>query len=366
VFVQSLTSYGFGSKRNIPSLDGLRAISISLVLCAHLNSSKNFPFSLTWYPGNMGVLGVRVFFVISGYLITSALLRELSKTGTIDLPRFYFRRGFRLFPAAWVYITIVAILASRGVLSLHRHDLLFAYTYLSDYYDARSVPVAHLWSLAVEEQFYLLWPIGLKLLGRLNAKRFLIALICAAPFFRLASIALAPSMNFLLCSDYLAGGCLLAMLEPELEKNDRFQKFMGSRWIAATPFVGIAANCIPSIKVLWLVGETIQNVCIALCVFWAVRNARSLVGRVLNLPLISFIGVLSYSLYLWQQLFSPVGLAGIGKLFPANLALALVCALASYVLVEVPFLRLRGMLEPKWFAQKVPVQATDASATAKL
>jgi peptidoglycan/LPS O-acetylase OafA/YrhL len=301
-----------------------------------------------------GILGVRVFFVISGYLISSALLGELSKTGTINLPKFYFRRGLRLFPAAWVFITVAGILGRQGLLALHPHDLLFAYTYTSNYYEGRSVAIGHLWSLAVEEQFYLLWPIGLKLLGRVEAKRFLIGLMCAAPFFRLASHALAPAMDFLMYSDSLGVGCLLAVMEPELQSDPRFQRLLASRWLVALPFVAIAANYIPSTKVSWLVGETIQNVSIAVCVFWSVRNAQSSVGRFLNLPLISLIGVLSYSLYLWQQLFTRFGIPGIGVLFPANLGLMLVCALLSYVVIEGPFLRLRGVLEPKLFPAKPP------------
>jgi peptidoglycan/LPS O-acetylase OafA/YrhL len=354
MLIQWLKSYAFGEKRNIPSLDGLRAISVSLVLFSHLCGSRNFPLGETSYPVSLGIVGVRVFFIISGYLITSALLRELAKTGTIDLPRFYFRRGLRLFPAAWVFITIAAILGSAGLLALHKYDLLFAYTYTSNYFDGRSPAIGHLWSLAVEEQFYLLWPIGLKLMGRSRARSFLIVLICLAPLFRILSLKLSPAMNFLMCSDSLGVGCLLAIAEPELLVNDKFQRFLRSPWMAAVPLVALAANSIPSTKVSWLVGETIQNVGFAICVFWSVKNPASRVGRFLNLPLISLVGVLSYSLYLWQQLFTRFGILETA-VFPLNLGLMFTFALLSYLFVEGPFLRLRTWLEPRLFPAKPPV-----------
>src|ERR1039458_6672851 len=87
---RALRAYGFGTQRIIPSLDGLRAISIAFVLLAHLSGTRHFP-SFDFLMG-LGELGVRVFFVISGYLITSILLEELGRKGSISLPRFYFRR----------------------------------------------------------------------------------------------------------------------------------------------------------------------------------------------------------------------------------------------------------------------------------
>ena len=96
----ALRRYGFGNQRVLPSLDGLRAISIGLVLLGHLIGTRGFAKQIPLLD-EIGLLGVRIFFVISGYLITSILLDELSRKGTIDLPRFYFRRTMRLFPASY-------------------------------------------------------------------------------------------------------------------------------------------------------------------------------------------------------------------------------------------------------------------------
>jgi len=144
----ALRAYGFGSQRAIPGLDGLRAISIVFVLLAHLSGTRHFPNS-RWLMG-LGELGVRVFFVISGYLITTILLEELGRKGTISLPRFYFRRAMRLFPAAYFLITVIAAIAALSLLRVDRRDILFAVTYTMNYNDARGWELGHLWSLAVE------------------------------------------------------------------------------------------------------------------------------------------------------------------------------------------------------------------------
>src|SRR5579871_5829494 len=123
---RKLKTFGFGSERGIPSLDGLRAVSISLVLFAHLLGTRGF---IPYFYSPLGEFGVRVFFVISGYLITSILLKELKREGSISLKRFYFRRSMRLFPAAYAFIAIIALLASLHFLQLDHRDLKFALTY---------------------------------------------------------------------------------------------------------------------------------------------------------------------------------------------------------------------------------------------
>lgn len=341
-------SYIFGSPRTVPSLDGLRAISVMLVILAHIAGTRNFPIPQISYL-HIGTLGVRVFFVISGYLITGILLSDLRKTGDIDLKRFYFRRTMRLFPAAWVFITTAGILGSLGLLTLSHYDLLFAYTYTSNYYQRISSAIGHLWSLATEEQFYLLWPLTLKLLGIGRSRRFLIGLLIAAPIFRMLSMALAPALEFLKWSDSLGTGCLLALTHKELAANPRYQRLLSSTWMTVMPFITLAANHIPSTKLTWLFGETIQNVTIAILIHWSIRNSKSAVGRFLNLPIMASLGVLSYSLYLWQQLFSVFGVRSVLSSFPVNVLMMLATALASYVLIEKPFLRLREKMEPRWW-----------------
>jgi peptidoglycan/LPS O-acetylase OafA/YrhL len=120
----------------IPGLDGLRAVSILFVLSGHLVGN---PF------GDLANLGVRVFFVISGYLITLLLIREEGKTGTVSLRQFYARRALRIFPASYSLVLVVTAAYILGVIDLHRGDLLHAYTYTMNYSVDRSWWLGHLW-----------------------------------------------------------------------------------------------------------------------------------------------------------------------------------------------------------------------------
>jgi peptidoglycan/LPS O-acetylase OafA/YrhL len=340
----ALRQFGFGTQRTVPSLDGLRAISIAFVLIAHLIAAGHLSGGLSRL-GNLGEFGVRIFFVISGYLISSILLAELRRKGRISLPRFYFRRMLRLFPAAYFYILVIAVLAAKHLVSLERWDLLAAITYTMNYHEVRRWSLGHLWSLAVEEQFYLLWPLILRTLGQLRSVHFLIALVVVAPFLRLASPYVGPAFNFLVWSDALATGCLLAILREDLAANPRYARLLASRWFFLVPMAALVANYVPFTKISWLVAETVMNLSIAASVDWCMRNPDTVVGRFLNLPAVSFVGVLSYSLYLWQQLFlNPESVSPYCR-FPLNILLAVAMALVSYLLIEAPFLRFRTAIE---------------------
>ncbi|MEO7329892.1 MAG: acyltransferase, partial [Minicystis sp.] len=148
--------------RRIPSLDGLRAISILVVLFGHMAGTRNFAFSfLDRLPtSELANFGVRVFFVISGFLITRLLFEEHARSGTVSLRGFYLRRTLRIFPAFYVFVAVVLVLDRLGKITLLPYDALTALTYTMNFHPtaSRSWQVGHLWSLSVEEQFYLLWP----------------------------------------------------------------------------------------------------------------------------------------------------------------------------------------------------------------
>ena len=142
--------------KRIPSLDGLRAISILLVVLAHLSKTGHAPHVFKSYYAN---LGVDCFFVISGYLITTILLKEHRLTSTISLREFYVRRAYRIFPAAFVFMSL-ALVAYWP--QFRWYNITAAFLYLANFDLTRPWIFGHLWSLGVEEQFYLLWPSVLK------------------------------------------------------------------------------------------------------------------------------------------------------------------------------------------------------------
>jgi peptidoglycan/LPS O-acetylase OafA/YrhL len=158
----------------LPGLDGLRAIAVLAVIVYHANKS--------WLPG--GFLGVEVFFVISGYLITLLLINESQQQGRISFKRFWIRRARRLLPAMWTLllgVTMYASLFEREELGKLRGDVIAAFVYVfnwfkiwsgSSYFDASALdPLRHLWSLAVEEQFYLVWPLLIALVMKRFGRR---------------------------------------------------------------------------------------------------------------------------------------------------------------------------------------------------
>jgi peptidoglycan/LPS O-acetylase OafA/YrhL len=339
--------------RNIPSLDGMRAISILLVIVAH--SSRNFS---AWIKIPLGSYllfahtGVSVFFVISGFLITSLLLREQDATGTISLGRFYLRRACRIFPPFYIYLGIIFALTVAGAFHAPLRAFLFAATYTSNYYlgpDGGFAGIQHIWSLSVEEQFYVLWPGALLLLGKRRAIGLAGFLILISPLSRvLTYLALAPQHRAMVdrmfhsSIDTIMFGCLLALLWDN-ERFHRLEKIWTSPWsmAGATLFLFVVD---PILDLHYrgynlVIGMTLEGLSICLITLYVVKGPKTFAGRFLNTPLLRHIGIISYGLYLWQSIFTVEG----SQYFPLNLAAIVACAELSYWAVERPSRRLRDL-----------------------
>ncbi|MGO8994521.1 MAG: acyltransferase family protein [Polyangiaceae bacterium] len=338
------------SRARLPSLDGLRALSISLVLFGHLQGTAHFGRLPRWAQLEYGNIGVRVFFVISGYLITTLLLRELEKSGTISISEFYVRRAFRIFPAFYAYLAVVAVLGALGVVALRPGDILHASTYTTNYHYDRAWSLGHMWSLAVEEQFYLGWPLLLFLLGKRRGLFVALGVIVLAPVVRVATLHLhlGPQAgigeSFQTVADSIAAGCVLACVIGELEASPRYTAFQRSRAFVLVPLFALAVAVVSqhgSTTLSLAFGETCLNLSIALIIHYGIRHPESPAGRVLNLRPLVYVGTLSYSLYLWQQLFLNRSSTQWFAAFPLNIALAAACAVISFHFVEQPFLRWR-------------------------
>jgi peptidoglycan/LPS O-acetylase OafA/YrhL len=332
----------------IPSLDGIRALSILLVIAWHLSSSGTAPWLAQLWRIDAGNLGVRVFFVISGYLITSLLLAEHARTGTISLRRFYLRRALRIMPAFYFFLCAMALAAAIGLVPVTPSGLLRAATYTANY-AGTGWTLGHTWTLAVEEQFYFLWPSLIVLLGVRRAFMGAALVLLLSPTFR--SIAALsghwpdnPRYSFECVADALATGCLLAYARPWLWNQARYRRVLERGTMELWPMV-ILAFAVASAR--WehfgsIVGLSLLNVAIAVWIDWCLRFPGSRVGRILNARPIAFIGVLSYSIYLWQQ---PFLRPGHSLRFPLSILCIGVVALASYFFIERPLLRLRARVQ---------------------
>ncbi len=380
------------SLSRIPSLDGFRALSILFVLCAHVQGQRGFEANDFFISGivNLGSLGVRTFFVISGFLITSLLLKEESKRGTIALGRFYFRRTLRIFPAYYVFVAIVLLVSRSGVIHVDSADFWYAATYTLDYRQGISWYLGHGWSLSIEEQFYLLWPSLLLLFGSrramLGAGWFVVVVPLVRIFFPFLPWAhLGVGGTFETAGDAIATGCLLAAYRDRLALTEWYPKIVGSWRFVFVVIAGILAASLgggyfkyfnpihskaflasigtsfPEIirLVHYGLGMTVTNVAIAITIDRYVRFPTGFLGRMLNARVPSFIGMISYSLYLWQQPFFNSPAHDYMIPFPVNVVAAVSMALISYYLIEHPFLRLREGLEERWRIAKAR-QAVDA------
>ncbi len=347
-------------------IEGLRGISIALVLLFHARIAGF----------NGGFVGVDVFFVISGFLITGLLVREVEEKGKISLAQFYARRARRLLPAA-ALVLIVTLLASyfllpdflvRGIAvdiaaaALYVSNMNFAY-HATDYFAPSAVPspVLHYWSLSVEEQFYLFWPAIVLLvtrkarLPRINIRAALIAIGISSFVFAIWLLKFnAPWAFFSLPTRAweLALGGLLAVSKSSLAKIPKSVAGI-CRWLGVSgvffsalflkesaPFPGVPA-LIPTISA-------------ALVIAAGARSIQPLPTRLLESAPLRFLGRISYSLYLWHWplLVLPAALS----IAPLTLAQRILLALGSIVLaaitqrfVEDPLRKGRAIgIKPRW------------------
>jgi peptidoglycan/LPS O-acetylase OafA/YrhL len=338
----------------IPCLDGLRAVSIALVLVEHGALTVGFPHTGTFggVLGNLGGIGVDVFFAISGFLITLLVVRELRRTGTLSLKGFYARRFLRLMPAAAVVLLTVFVLQLIGHVQMGGSNWLHVLTYTVNFDPHPVWETGHLWSLSIEEQFYLAWPVALLLLGPWRAGVLAAAVVIGAPVLRLVMLRIHPhDMGRYdtwtpLRVDCIAAGCLLALVAG----NERFRERARTSGTIAT---GVVAAVALAVLVSTAIGtriaaynvvleESVRAGGITILIWLSINHDGTAWGRLLESKAFVVAGGLSYSLYLWQQLFLGPHRGGTLARLPLALALAVSAAVASYVLVERPFLRLKA------------------------
>lgn len=335
----------------LPSLDGLRAISVGIILSFHLRLLPSLGRP-RWMKFDPSTLGMFIFFVISGFIITKLLLDEREQAGTIHLGAFYGRRFFRIFPALLGYLLGLAVLGGLGLASCSVHQLWLGLTFLGNYRYSGCLSTGHLWSLSVEEQFYLLWPIVLSRLSSRNASRLLLAVICVVPAIRIAHLVHGADWMTLewhseSVADSLAIGCLLAIQRTRLHANLAYQRFANSNFCWFLPVAVLAAGWQHSPLIYQGFGKTLMLLGIAIGIDVSIQRSRTAWGRCLNSAMLVKLGLWSYSIYLWQQVFT-LQLPGAQPYahFPLNLALSLSVGITSYYLIERPAHR--------WGRQMIP------------
>lgn len=354
------------SRSRIGTLDGLRGIAILLVIAGHVAGNyqpldDNLRRWLVAF-ANAGA-GVRLFFVLSGYLITHLLLQELAATGTLSLRDFYRRRTLRIFPAFYVYLLALVLLSLLLPLGVTPATFAAAATFTWNYGLVWITPapegwwnLGHLWTLALEQQFYLLWPALLALVAPRRALPIAVALLVWCPLARVGTYFLWPSQRGYLGAMFHTGidvimvGCVAALLVQRPCWLDRLRKYgtagasLAVLWLTvASPLAAELRHGFPAVA-----GYTLDACAAAWLIAWSHYYAPPVVERLLGRGLLPALGLISYSLYLWQQIFlSPTGLLRHGMvLLPVTGSL--LAALGSYFLVERVALR---------WARRVPARS---------
>ena len=354
----------------LPSIDSLRALAVLAVIIYHVD--------VNYLPG--GFLGVDLFFVLSGYLISSLIIKEYRKTGSLNLYNFYIRRARRLLPAVYLMITVglvVMVLFNEVLLRKSHLDAIFGYIYSSnwwyifhklDYFDSFGAqsPFKHLWSLAIEEQFYMIFPLLFLLVNRKKKSKdgtyklnknflyvvlglILVSLIAHILLFDINNISRIYFGTDTRAFSLLVGvvGAILYPMERLHAKVTPQQNMIYSVVSLVAIATLITVMIYTSEYNTWLYrGGFLLVAILGLIVIISSGKQHTLMSRLLSFKPIVFIGKISYSLYLWHfpvlVLTTPISEIGNPNIIFVILRVILtfILATASYVFVETPIRKL--------------------------
>lgn len=349
----------------LPTLDGWRAIAIIAVLFDHqveYSRLGHYPRFVAF--SHTGPNGVSLFFAISGFLICSRLLEEQKAFGQISLRGFYIRRACRILPPALLYLFVIGLLSLLGLIFVSSWEWWSSVLFFRNYLPGELITrgwggyTIHYWSLAVEEHFYLIWPALLVLFAKRRARWLALILAMSVAAWRTWDLhhhvfnRLIPGLLFGSRTDVrldaLLLGCLAALiLDDDAVRSrfsERFKPWMW--WTAASAYLGMQL-------IYFFEGSRsysiFESALLALIVAGTVYGMNAPIYAFLEWHPMKWIGRLSYSLYLWQQLFSVPQTGSrmaIIQQFPLSTLMVFLCAWISYRYIERPFIRLGHRLAP--------------------
>jgi peptidoglycan/LPS O-acetylase OafA/YrhL len=347
---------------HIKGLDFLRALSILLVIIGHRTEDR-----IAYLPALSG-LGVSIFFVLSGFLITGLLLDEFQRSNTIELISFYKRRAARLLPAFYLYLLLAIVAIAIGNHAIPWPAIISSIFYVTNYYQAFTGAaaniVSHCWSLAVEEQFYVIWPLTLLLVLRFKARLLLILalLVLAVWCWRMWLATLSPPpIDYLYRSletrgDALAIGALFAALIRSSDWRPKMAILINNLWLALIlPIVLLLLNLLESNGVIFKYGicYAFESIVIALLLLITISHAnkKNIAARILNQPVFVKMGQVSYGMYLFHGLIGyPV--ARYVELMGGNLILSVIISTGLIFGFSIFMYHLYELPAKEWILRK--------------
>lgn len=340
------------------SLDILRGVAILLVLGRHMNYYR------FWY--NPGWTGVPLFFVLSGFLISGLLFQEYQERGSIDFPRFFCRRAFKIWPSYYALLAFTAYLYHRGRLPIPAHSITLAVTFLSNYFVGTRhewYPLDHTWSLCVEEHFYLALPVVLVVLMRFGRSKedpfriipylfgFSLALCLLLRVFIVMKDGWTPRTDMVF--DSLLAGVFLGYLYHF--RPNWFAKVSEPRWLLLSAALFAPMVFVEGLsRMVETIGLTALTISFFFLVAWSARREHVIPGFAGKL--LARIGFYSYSIYLWHMYLTarvfhyPVTFSSYWIYVIGSVSVGILMA----NLIELPFLAIRDRVIPRRGTTKIP------------
>lgn len=345
----------------IKGFDGLRAISVIFVVLTHsgiaglLLPESNF-FKFYFFSLFAGTTGVKVFFTLSGFLITSILLKEIGLRGSVNIKFFFIKRALRLFPPLILFFLALIPLILFNKVETELKAVFYSAFYIYNFIprELYSQELGHTWSLAIEEQFYLMYPFVVNLF---NIKRLIyvcvgVLVLCMGVEILFSYLKLK---NYKLGSEYfilrwfipaafpIIVGCLLAI-------------FLERKWPIISGFfyqkpkiaivLGVFLYCFPLLYFIPLsLTQMLQPLGVAVFIgLLYCHNTNNFIIKVLEFSIIRYIGRISYGIYLYQGIFLGTGPEAtmVIQEFPLNILLTFITAIISFELIEKKVLTLKG------------------------
>lgn len=334
----------------IKGYDTLRAYSIILVVVSHL-----LPAGYSFYETRLwivvsGTTGVQIFFTLSGFLITTILLREIKEKSKINFKNFFARRFIRLLPPLILFYLIIAVFMARGDITSTLVGYLFSvfYAYNFVHHDYYTVELGHTWSLAVEEQFYLTWPFIVSFFKK--TKQLLVVgvgiiIMCLIGYYIFPTIEVTKHYHtdrwFFPAVAPIIIGSLFAVLNKRYAENWK-SNLQSNYWLLIIG-VGLFLYPLYSPAILLVTAPIFQAVGVAIGLIWLLYNQSSKLTAIIDNPLLRYIGKISYGIYVYQGFFLRTGPGGdlAVQQYPLNIILVVAIAILSYELYEKPLLRLK-------------------------